>query len=57
MNGHHAACQESFSRVKETLTSAQVLAFPQFDQEYVLETDASGEGLGAVLAQKHVFDP
>ena len=29
-----------------------MLAFPQFDRGFILDTDASGVGLGVVLAQK-----
>ena len=42
----------AFERIKKPLTSAPVLAFPQFDWPFILETDASGIGLGAVLAQR-----
>jgi len=38
--------------MKNLLTGATVLVFPNFDQEFLLETDASIKGLGAVLAQK-----
>ena len=47
-----AACQEAFDILKKLLTSAPVLTYPNFQQPFVLETDASGRGLGAVLSQK-----
>ena len=47
-----AQCQQALEQLKSLLTSAPVLAFPNFANPFILETDASGTGLGAVLVQK-----
>ena len=47
-------CQDAFGKLKQLLTTASVLSYPHFgaNSEFVLETDASISGLGAVLGQK-----
>ncbi|KMQ87188.1 reverse ribonuclease integrase [Lasius niger] len=42
----------AFIRLKDALTSAPVLACPDFGQPFTLQTDASAYGLGAVLTQQ-----
>ena len=49
-------CQTAFQRLKELLTTAPVLPYPRTGEDYVLETDASLHGLGAVLSQRQEED-
>ncbi|CAA7035558.1 unnamed protein product [Microthlaspi erraticum] len=47
-----AECEESFSQLKEMLTTTPVLALPEPGKPYMVYTDASGIGLGCVLMQE-----
>ena len=44
--------QEAFDALKEELSTAQVLGYPDFTREFILETDSSLNGLGAILSQQ-----
>jgi RNase H-like domain found in reverse transcriptase/Reverse transcriptase (RNA-dependent DNA polymerase) len=48
-------CQEAFENIIEGLTSSEMLDYPDFsdDNTFVLTTDASKIGLGAVLAKSN----
>ena len=44
-------CDRAFLRLKQELASTPILVFPDFEKKFILDVDASGEGLGAVLSQ------
>ena len=44
--------REAMAILKGKVQSMPVLVFPDFKKPFLLETDASKEGLGAVLSQK-----
>lgn len=46
-----AECQQAFESIKKVLTSGPFLVHPDMSKRFRLITDASGVGLGAVLAQ------
>ena len=47
-----AECAEAFGRLKGLLVSAPILTFPDFNNSFILDTDASEYALGAVLSQE-----
>jgi hypothetical protein len=44
-------CAEAFQRFKELLMTAPILKVPDVDEEFLVCTDASNEGLGGILMQ------
>ena len=52
-------CQEAFDHLKKLLSTAPILAYPRFGPgvEFVLTTDESGVGLGAVQQEDGQLHP
>ncbi|GBM62391.1 Transposon Ty3-I Gag-Pol polyprotein [Araneus ventricosus] len=44
-------CEKSFTSLKQALISSPILTYPRTDKDFILDTDASNEGIGAVLSQ------
>ncbi len=43
--------EDAFRRLKLALVSAPVLAFPNYNAKFIVDSDASEEGIGATLSQ------
>ncbi|KAK9745723.1 RNase H-like domain found in reverse transcriptase [Popillia japonica] len=46
------SCEDAWSQIRQHLISAPILSCPDFNQEFIIQTDASNFGLGAVLTQR-----
>lgn len=44
-------CEEAFVKIRELLVQAPILSCPDYSKKFVIQTDASGYGIGAVLTQ------
>ena len=43
----------AFNKLKQALISPPVLQLPNFSQQFIVECDACGDGLGAILSQNN----
>ena len=50
--GWDGIAQIAFERLKNAMVNALVLKLPDFNEVFIVETDASGVGIGAVLQQQ-----
>lgn len=48
----NAEAQATFEQLKDSMCTVPVLALPNFSAPFIVQADASGTGLGAVLLQK-----
>jgi hypothetical protein len=44
-------CQTAFDKLRDCLCSSPILCYPDFSRPFLLDTDASDSGIGAVLSQ------
>ena len=45
-------CQQSFQSLKQKLIHFTTLSYPDWTKQFILDSDCSGQAIGAVLAQK-----
>ena len=44
--------QEAFEKLNQAMVQAPVLKLPNFNETFVIQTDASQDGIGAVLKKR-----
>ncbi|CAF4178955.1 unnamed protein product, partial [Rotaria magnacalcarata] len=49
-------CQKSFDTLRQCLIEAPIIAYPLFDQSFILQLDVSDIGPSVILAQKLMDD-
>ena len=49
-------CQSAFEHLKQLCSQTPILAYANYQRPFKLHTDASENGLGAVIYQKHDVD-
>ena len=47
-----AECEQAFNQLKNCLTTSPILAMPDWSKPFIIDTDASETGIGAVLSQQ-----
>ena len=47
----NSECQTAFEELRRRLSQTPILAHPDFNRQFILDTDASDVGIGAVLSQ------
>ncbi|GFT92065.1 retrovirus-related Pol polyprotein from transposon 17.6 [Trichonephila clavipes] len=45
-------CSNAFNKLKDALTSAPILTYPEIGKQFILDKDASHESIGAILSQE-----
>lgn len=46
-----SSCEKAFQTLKKLLVSSPILSYPNNNDTFVLDTDASNDGIGAVLSK------
>ena len=50
--GRHSSQENSFKTLKDILSRAPILRLPDFERDFIVRSDASDTGVGAVLLQE-----